>query len=256
MTLILTYHAVEDGPAPLCVDPKLFAEHVAAIAASGAKTLMVSELAAALRAGSVPEHALVITFDDGCASVVEQAAPVLREHGIRATVFCVAGRLGGANDWPTQAAWAPRLRLASAEALATLAGDGWEIGSHGVEHSPLATAGEAVARREVMQSQLELEQSIGTPVPSFAWPYGVRPSAAATTLIAETYHAACAGGLAVVCAGADPLALPRVDAHYLRNPAVLRRALRGSSDGYLALRRAGARLRRTLRHDYAREAAD
>lgn len=250
MTLILTYHAVEDGPAPLCVDPKLFAEHVAVIAASGAKTLTVSELAAALRARNMPDHAVAITFDDGCASVVDQAAPILREHGIRATVFCVAGRLGGANDWPTQAAWAPRLRLATADALATLVGDGWEIGSHGVEHSPLANAGGDVARREVAESRQQLEQRVGAPVPSFAWPYGVRPSDAATALIAETYEAACAGGLAVVSADADPFALPRVDAHYLRNPALLRWALAGRLDLYLRARAAGARVRRLAARDY------
>lgn len=249
MTLILTYHAVEEGPAPLCVDPELFAEHVASIAASGAKTLTVSELAAALRVGNLPEDAVAVTFDDGCVSVVEQAAPILREHGLRATVFCVSGRLGGANDWPSQAAWAPRLRLATADALATLVDDGWEIGSHGVEHRPLADAGEDVARREVVESRLELEQSIGTPVPSFAWPYGVRPSAAAAALIAETYDAACAGGLAAVSAKADPFALPRVDAHYLRNPALLRRALAGRLDLYLRARAAGAKARRLVRRD-------
>ena len=35
-----------------------------------------------------------ITFDDGNASDVEQALPALRERGLTATFFVVAGRLG------------------------------------------------------------------------------------------------------------------------------------------------------------------
>src|SRR5262249_23321631 len=103
VTLVLTYHAVEEGTAPLCISPRLFAEHAAVIAAAGVPVLTVSELASALSAGELPPRAVAITFDDGCASVAEHAAPALAEHGLRATVFCVAGHLGGTNEWRTQA---------------------------------------------------------------------------------------------------------------------------------------------------------
>ena len=36
---------------------------------------------------------------------------VLAVYGVQATVYCVSGHVGGANDWPTQASWAPRLAL-------------------------------------------------------------------------------------------------------------------------------------------------
>ena len=251
MTLVLTYHAVEDGPAPLCIPPPLFAEHAAVIAAAGVPVLTVSELAAALSAGEISPRAVAITFDDGCASVVEHAAPALAQHGLRATVFCVAGHLGGANDWRTQASWAPSLRLADAGALAGLAQAGWEIGSHGTEHEPLANADPNLAEREVAASRAMLEAAVGAPVRSFAWPYAASPSRAARAAIADTYEAACGGGTAVVRAGSDPLALPRVDAHYLRRPALLRWALARSPDAYLALRRAAGRIRRGVRSDYA-----
>ena len=47
--LILTYHAVEPGPAPLCVDPGVFREHLAALADAGATVLTVSQMADAFR---------------------------------------------------------------------------------------------------------------------------------------------------------------------------------------------------------------
>lgn len=252
MTLVLTYHAVEEGPAPLCIDPRRLAAHARAIAASGASVLTVRELAAALRAGTLPDRAVAITFDDGYASVADRAAPLLREHGLCATVFCVAGHLGRESDWPTQAAWAPRLRLCAPDALAALAEDGWEIGSHGVTHAPLSQVDDEAARREVVESQHMLDRAVGVRPVSLAWPYGATPTPRAAALIGETYDGACAAGPAAVHPGSDPLALPRVDVNYLLDPDRLRRALEREPRAYLALRRAGSRARRAVRRDYTR----
>lgn len=250
--LILAYHAVELGPPPLCVEPRLFEEHAAVIAASGVPALTISDLAGRLREGRLPEHAVAVTFDDGCASVVEHAAPALAAQGIPGTLFCVAGHLGGTNDWPGQPQWAPRLRLAGGDALASLAEEGWEIGAHGFRHAPLDSVDAAAASREVVESRARLEQAARVRVSSFAWPYGVRPGALASTLLAETYTACCGGGLQVVRAGTDPQALPRVDAHYVRDPDRLSRVLAGSASLYLAARRLAARARRRVRSDYVR----
>ena len=250
MTLIVTYHAVEHGPEPLCIDPALFAEHGAVIAESGAETLTVREVAARLRAGDLPERAVAVTFDDGCASVVEEAAPTLAVHGVRATVYCVSGHVGGANDWPTQASWAPRLALASAGALSGLARVGWEIGSHGVAHRPLGQLDDAAARDEVVASRARLEELTAAEVTTYAWPYGSPPSAPGAALIRETYGAACGGGPAVVRSSSDPYALERVDAHYLRDPERLRRAIEGALDRQIATRALAARVRRLVRADH------
>ena len=98
IALVLTYHAVERGPAPLCVDPDLFVEHLDCILESGARALTVRELAEALREGALDRPSVAITFDDGFASVVESAGPLIAERGLPATVFCVAGHLGGTSD--------------------------------------------------------------------------------------------------------------------------------------------------------------
>ena len=87
--------------------------------------------------GRVPARAVAITFDDGCASVARTAAPLLAERGLTATVFCVAGHLGGRNDWPTQHDRMPSLALAGADELVELHRAGVEIGAHGVAHAPL-----------------------------------------------------------------------------------------------------------------------
>lgn len=249
--LVLTYHAIEPGPAPLFVAPRLFAAHLDAIAASGARTLTVSEVAAGLRAGTLPERGVALTFDDGFASVARTAAPLLAERGMAATVFCVAGHLGGRNDWPTQPGRVPVRPLADADDVRRLAQAGLEIGSHGTVHAPLDAIDAAGARREVVDSRAALEQASGTAVRVFASPYGLRPAPAVRELVAETYDAACAGWIGRVAPGADPHDLPRLDVHYVRRPALLRRAAAGGLGPYFVLRRTGARIRRLAWSDHA-----
>jgi peptidoglycan/xylan/chitin deacetylase (PgdA/CDA1 family) len=248
--LILTYHAVQNGPAPLCVDPDLFREHLDVLADAGASVLTVGQIAEAVRGGTLPDRAVAITFDDGFTSVGEHAAPLLAERGMSATIFAVAGALGGTNDWPTQPGAAPRRPLLSAAALADLAGAGHEIGSHGIEHAPLSIAAPAALRREIVDSRAALEDAVGRPVRSFAYPYNAVPGPAGRELVRATYAAACAGGLSTVRTGADPWRLARVDSHYLRRPELLGRAVAGELDTYLLLRRVGARSRRLISKDY------
>ena len=248
--LILAYHSISSGPAPLCIRPELFRRHLDVLVEEGAAALSLGDLAAALRRRELPPRAVAITFDDGYADVVASAAPLLRERGLRATVFCVAGHLGTTSDWPTLPARAPRLPLAAAAELAAAATDGTlEVGSHGFDHAPLVGAGEELLRRELVDSKRLLERSVGAPVRSFAYPYGLAPPPSAAAVLVAEYEAVCGGGNRRAGGGADPLALPRVDAHYLRPPALLRRAVRGGR-AYLALRRAGGRARRLVLSDH------
>ena len=247
--LVLTYHAIERGPAPLCIEPALFAEHLDAVLESGLEPVSLTRLADKLDSGGPAAPSVAITFDDGCASVTEDAVPLLREREIPATVFCVAGHLGRLNDWPTEPSSAPRLRLASAAALSEGAGGGIEIGSHGMTHLPLRLAAGPVLEREVRESHAVLEEAIGVAVDWFAHPGGATAGERSRVVLRETYSGAVAGGNRAAGPGADRWAVPRVEMHYVRHPALLRRVLRGES-AYLALRRVGGRARRLMRRDY------
>lgn len=248
--LVLTYHAIEAGPPPLFVEPALFREHLDAIAEAPVRAVSLDRLGEELAAGGPREPSVAVTFDDGFASVVEQAAPMLIERGIPATIFCVTGHLGGLNDWATEPASSPRRPLASAAALADVVAGGLiRPGSHGMTHLPLALADPAAAEREIVGSRSALEDALGAPVDWFALPASAPPGAGARALIERTYAGAAGGGNRPAGAGSDRWAVPRADAHYLRRPSLLRRALEGD-DLYLALRRAAARARRLVARDY------
>jgi peptidoglycan/xylan/chitin deacetylase (PgdA/CDA1 family) len=240
------YHGVERRQGPLFVDPSLFEEQLAAIGESGLRVVTVRELAE-----ERPERAVALTFDDGFGSVVEAAAPRLADRGFSATVFCVAGRLGGTNDWPSARPGAPTVDLAPAAALAELAEAGFEIGGHGLEHAPLDTHDRQLIEREVGDGKTALEQAVGVPVSSFAYPYGAGPSAPARSAVAEAYSAACTTRIGRVDGRSDPHALERVDVHYLRSAERFAEVLAGRGNAYLAVRRAAATARRAFRQDYA-----
>jgi peptidoglycan/xylan/chitin deacetylase (PgdA/CDA1 family) len=88
---ILAYHAVS----PHDLEPALFRAQLAYIARRF-DTFWVSEVPAlldgTLRARRPP---LVMTFDDGLANFGAHAAPALREHGIKATLYAVSDLLDG-----------------------------------------------------------------------------------------------------------------------------------------------------------------
>ena len=245
--LLVAYHDISDGRAPLAISPELFEEHLDCLVDCGATTLTVSSFAAALRSGSMPERAVCITFDDGYASAAATAGPLLAERGLVATVYCVAGHLGRMNDWPSQPEWVERRPLASAKALAELARSGFEIGAHGYHHQPLANAGAEDVRREVVASRVFLADEVGVPVETFAYPYGLLPSAGVPTTVGAVYRAACTATPRRAGLGDDLLRLPRVDAHYLRRPALFRRAVLGHAEAYLAVRRTGRSVRDRVR---------
>jgi len=89
---------VPRGDVPVFVfheaEPVSFESKVEHLARNGYVTLSADEQLAVLRGERLPpDRAVVMTFDDGRASVGSVAAPLLRKHGMRAVVFLVPGRV-------------------------------------------------------------------------------------------------------------------------------------------------------------------
>ena len=248
--LIITYHAIEAGPPPLYVHPELFQLHVESVLSEGARILNVSALVQELAEPTGTERLVALTFDDGFSSVARNAAPILSSYGVSATVFCVAGHVGGRNDWSTDRPGGHVSALVSEDEIGQLVSAGVEIGSHGFSHLPVPEARGEQLLREVCESRELLEQLTGAEVRTFAYPYGALPDVEARHLVSKEYEAACTTRVASVGDHVDRHALPRVDAHYLRRHELLRRAVAGSLESYLLLRRLGSRARRTIRKDY------
>ena len=94
--LIFMFHSIADDPSPFRpASSRAEFSQFCQIAAESYDVLPLAELESRRRAGTLPARAIAITFDDGYADNHDVAWPVLKEHGLPATVFVTTGTVGG-----------------------------------------------------------------------------------------------------------------------------------------------------------------
>lgn len=155
---------------------------------------------------------VVVTFDDGYDSFCSNALPVLRKFDLTATLFLVAGEIGGVNRWDV-ACGMPELRLMDIAAIREVLGEGMEIGSHGWQHRDLTACTAAELREETLRSKRELENVFSVPVRTFAYPYGRFNQSAQCAVREAGYDGALSVFSDAPPATADPFAIPRIYVH-------------------------------------------
>ncbi len=159
---ILLYHHISDAGMGnrYYITPDVFRSQLQALRDWGYTSITVSALVNVLvNGGELPARPVVITFDDGNVDVYQYAFPIMHEMGFVGTFYIVGNRLQSRY-------------YVTAEQLQEMVNDGWEIGSHSMSHIDL-TLDHSVINYEVAQSRATLEEAIGQPVNTFAYPYGV-----------------------------------------------------------------------------------
>jgi peptidoglycan/xylan/chitin deacetylase (PgdA/CDA1 family) len=99
--MILMYHRVarpEVDPWALSVSPAHFAEQLEVLQRRRV-CLPLADLVLGLMEHRLPARALAITFDDGYADNLHEAAPALERYQVPATVFLVTGSIGSDREF-------------------------------------------------------------------------------------------------------------------------------------------------------------
>jgi peptidoglycan/xylan/chitin deacetylase (PgdA/CDA1 family) len=207
--LILCYHGIgisprADDPEYLRVDPARFRAQLEILAEAGAEFTTVADLAARVRSGPLPAGLVAVSFDDGYHDNHDIALPVLQELDITGTVFVATGLIGKPNPWMRPGSG---LRMMDRSELRAVAAAGFELGAHTISHPDLTAVDADTCRREVAGSKAELEELLGAPVTSFAYPYFRYDAGARAAAEAAGFDAAVTG---LGWGGFDDrLALPR-----------------------------------------------
>ena len=201
MIPVLLYHSISDraqaGASRWTVSPREFSLHVETIGSSGCTGLTVSGLGACFRGEAVlPPRPVVLTFDDGYADVVG-AVEKLADLALPSTTFVTTGRVGSAG-MISRPALTDLRRLPLAE-----------VAAHGVHHQRLDELAGARIVDEVQGSKAQLEDLIGAPVTSFAYPHGSYDGRVRDAVIAAGYEAAAAVKNALSHSSDDPFAIAR-----------------------------------------------
>lgn len=249
--VILTYHSISEGNSPLEISPALFTEQMEWLKANAHVAPLADVVRILSGSESFPPRTVALTFDDGFRDFFVAAAPVLLRLRLPATVFLPTSFIGKKNDWPGQPGWVTPQPLMEWPEIRKLAEQGIAFGSHSVTHPDLTKLSPAELASELERSKIEIESHTGQPPEFFCYPYGrLNPAVRAATK--QFYCGACSTGAGVVQANADPYALPRVDAHYVRKPKWFQSLFTRRFEAYIATRRAIRRLRGQPEGNYSR----
>jgi peptidoglycan/xylan/chitin deacetylase (PgdA/CDA1 family)/2-polyprenyl-3-methyl-5-hydroxy-6-metoxy-1,4-benzoquinol methylase len=211
---ILLYHRVNPAGSPTTaryrVSPEAFEDQLRYLKDAGFHGVSLDEWAEAMAARRpLPGRAVAITFDDGYQDFLAWAWPALRRYGFSATMFLVAERIGGTNQW--DAGYGEELPLLTWPSIRRLRGEGLELGSHALTHRALTALPNAQVARAVARSKLILEKGLGTPVTAFAYPWGMSDGAV------RHFVGACGYRMALDSKGGrsplhgNPLNVPRIE---------------------------------------------
>jgi len=175
---VLMYHKVNDIPDnPTTVPVAHFDEQLSQLRELGYQVVDLDAVLDHYTLGRpMPEHAVLITFDDGYRDTLENALPVLQKHGYKAVIFVPVAYMGD-HSMPlphelTLAERGVRNRTLDWDLVRELDRGGVRVESHGIAHHPLAEVSLDEAVREIAVSKLKLEEQLRRPVRSYAYVKG------------------------------------------------------------------------------------
>lgn len=171
--VILMYHHVDERtPASTSVTPAQFRRHLDFIEEKGFTVVPLPKLLDGVyRGGSLPEHAVAITFDDAYASVYREAFPALQSRNMPFTVFVATAAVD--QQQQHSLSWEQMRDLADSGLVA--------FGAHSVTHAHLLEGSERGASQAwVARVEAEIDDSVarleaklpGTSITAFAYPFG------------------------------------------------------------------------------------
>jgi len=170
----------------------IFDAQLAQIAGSGWQVISPDAFLEGLeQPDTLPERALLLTFDDAYRSMYTAALPILGSFGYPCALFVPTLFIGATNafDHGLQ----PEEPLCTWDELLELQRHGVSLQSHSVSHRVFSELNPGDIHEEVQRSKAALESRTGRPVRMFAYPYGeagLDPEATGVALCQAGYQAA------------------------------------------------------------------
>lgn len=171
---ILCYHRVRSPRSYLSVEPEDFEAQIKHLAGLGYESLTLE----GFFSGHAKPRSVVITFDDGYADNFEQAYPILKNYGFTASIFCITEKMNSPG-------------FLNRSQIQAMARDGFEFGSHTLNHPHLPELDGETKKREILESGVRLKTLSGVDVRYFCYPYGQYDRESLAILRDSYYRGAC-----------------------------------------------------------------
>jgi peptidoglycan/xylan/chitin deacetylase (PgdA/CDA1 family) len=121
--------------------------------------------------GTLPDKAVLLTFDDGYRDVYENAYPILKALGLKALIFPATDYIGTNTPFPHDERL-PMPNPALDWTQLRIMQDVFTVGSHTQSHRILTNLPLDVAKKEIFASKAVLEDQLGRAVQFFCYPKG------------------------------------------------------------------------------------
>ncbi len=164
---VLMYHHVMSSASAktiqatsLNVIPETFRQQIDYLLGKGYSVIRLDEMVEGIRNGSLPAKPVVLTFDDGYLDFYDYVFPILKEKGIKATLFVISQYVGGER----YAGWG-QIKEMSDSGLVL-------IGNHTLNHRSLVNLSQEDGYNQIISAKQIIEEHINRPVLYFAYPYG------------------------------------------------------------------------------------
>jgi peptidoglycan/xylan/chitin deacetylase (PgdA/CDA1 family) len=187
---------------------------------------------------------VLITFDDGYASWVENAAPALKRCGCAGIFFINSGLLdihGNAQSFVReQLLLAQVYETLSWDGARELAAQGHVIGGHSRNHTRLSMLSVSAQQTEIKVDKELLERGVGHTLTEFAYPFGGEHDYTSES-VREVRDLGYIRAYTTAPGFADPAhapyAIPRVCIETMASPRMLSWWVEGGYDLYVYLKR-------------------
>ena len=145
----------------LDVIPPVFENEIVTLKNAGYTFITPSDLDAILDGTEqMPTLPIILSFDDGYRDFYTDAFPILKKYSVKAISYVVPGFLDRPNYMFT---WQVH-ELVNSGLI--------EIGAHTIHHVSLKGMKYDLAKKEIFDSRVLLQQEFHVPVTAFAYPYG------------------------------------------------------------------------------------
>jgi peptidoglycan/xylan/chitin deacetylase (PgdA/CDA1 family) len=225
---VITYHRFGDSERdPWCVSAADFEEQMRWLAERKLAVSLEQVERFARGETDLPNGAVLVTMDDGFMSVLHIAAPIMRRHGIPSVAYVTTSHMGTTS--------VSGERYLTWDEVSQLPAAGVAVGSHAHTHRSIAKLSPDEIREEGSRSKALLEQHVGLPVRSFAYPFGMRTdeSDISARVLSECgYDSIFIAQHGVLRQGAPLLRLPRVKVEGGDALWMFKLLCRGGMDGW------------------------
>jgi peptidoglycan/xylan/chitin deacetylase (PgdA/CDA1 family) len=202
---VLAYHSVGSVRSPYSVTISDFRRQIDYLV-KNYRVVSLDEISDYLEGKQrLPKKSVAITFDDGYLDNYVNAYPYLKKYRLSATIFVATAYIQ--KEMLLGNVYLPMLSWKEIDEM--IKGD-IGIGAHTASHPDLSRIDVQSAKKEILESKVEIEKKIRRKVNYFAYPFGIYDNNVVNLIRNLGFHCAFGGG-GVIRKDTNIFVIPRVE---------------------------------------------